>query len=163
MYFSFHLQWIREVSIRPHFNFMREGRLVSNLLVVSVVVIQQECRQKSRGSFSFLSRCVLCFQFYPPCVGRFQFIPQWADKIEKCEWLMITETTLLFSIYARPAESFQMRTNWKCRESGIISIWSARECCRLTYNFNFFRDSRNKIKVPESTVPVSWEWHYKCS
>ena len=70
------LQWIREVSIRPHFNFMREGRLVSNLLVVSVVVIQQECRQKSRGSFSFLSRCVLCFQFYPPCVGRFQFIPQ---------------------------------------------------------------------------------------
>ena len=79
------LQWIRVVSIRPHFNFMREGRLVSNLLVVSVVVIQQESRQKSRGSFSFLSRCVLYFQFYPPCVGRFQFIPQEADKIEKCE------------------------------------------------------------------------------
>ena len=121
------LQWIRVVSIRPHFNFMREGRLVSNLLVVSVVVIQQECRQKSRGSFSFLSRCVLCFQFYPPCVGRFQFIPQWADKIEKCEWFIITETTLLFSIYARPTELFQMRPNWKGRVSGIISISSARE------------------------------------
>ena len=131
---------------------MREGRLVSNLLVVSVVVIQQECRQKSRGSFSFLSRCVLCFQFYPPCVGRFQFIPQWADKIEKCEWFIITETTLLFSIYARPTELFQMRPNWKGRVSGIISISSARECCRPTYYFNFFRAIRNKMKVPESTV-----------
>ena len=146
------VQWIRVVSIRPHFNFMREGRLVSNLLVVSVVVIQQECRQKSRGSFSFLSRCVLCFQFYPPCVGRFQFIPQWADKIEKCEWFIITETTLLFSIYARPTELFQMRPNWKGRVSGIISILSARECCRPTYYFNFFRAIRNKMKVPESTV-----------
>ena len=135
---------------------MREGRLVSNLLVVSVVVIQQECRQKSRGSFSFLSRCVLCFQFYPPCVGRFQFIPQWADKIEKCEWFIITETTLLFSIYARPTELFQMRPNWKGRVSGIISILSARECCRLTINFNFFRAVRNKMKVPESTVIYSW-------
>ena len=133
---------------------MREGRLVSNLLVVSVVVIQQECRQKSRGSFSFLSRCVLCFQFYPPCVGRFQFIPQWADKIEKCEWFIITETTLLFSIYARPTELFQMRPNWKGRVSGIISISSARECCRPTYYFNFFRAIRNKMKVPESTVYV---------
>ena len=131
---------------------MREGRLVSNLLVVSVVVIQQECRQKSRGSFSFLSRCMLCFQFYPPCVGRFQFIPQWADKIEKCEWFIITETTLLFSIYARPTELFQMRPNWKGRVSGIISISSARECCRPTYYFNFFRAIRNKMKVPESTV-----------
>ena len=64
---------------------MREGRIVSDLLVMSVVVIQQEPRQKSRGSFSFLSRCVVYFQFYAPCVGRFQFIPQEADKIEKCE------------------------------------------------------------------------------
>ena len=63
---------------------MREGRLVSNLLVVSVVVIQQESRQKSRGSFSFLSRCVLYFQFYAPCVGRFQ--------IENLEFLKANKT-----------------------------------------------------------------------
>ena len=40
------LQWIRVVSIRPHFNFIREERLVSNLWVVSVIVIQHESRQK---------------------------------------------------------------------------------------------------------------------